>query len=66
MLGFALRALVFQIIEVFDFSVGYNGKFEIFEKKSLTIRKSKFQNSQMSFLMTSGRKIQDKFENFLV
>ncbi len=36
-LRFALRSLVFQIIEVFDFSIGYNGEFEIFEKKSLII-----------------------------
>ncbi len=45
-LRFALRSLVFQIIEVFDFSIGYNGEFAIFEKKSLKIRNSKFQKSQ--------------------
>ncbi len=44
-LRFALRSLVFQIIEVLDFSIGYNGEFEIFEKqiKSLKIGNSKFQ-----------------------
>ena len=29
----ALQLLVFQIIKVFDFSIGYNGELEIFEKK---------------------------------
>ncbi len=33
-LRFALRSLVFQIIEVFDFPIGYNGEFKIFEKKN--------------------------------
>ncbi len=28
-LYFALRLLVFQIIEVFDFPIGYNGEFDI-------------------------------------
>ncbi len=32
LLRFALRSLIFHIIEVFDFSIGYNGEFEIFEK----------------------------------
>ena len=32
-LSFALRSLVFQLIEVFDFFIGYNGEFEIFGKK---------------------------------
>ncbi len=31
-LRFALRWLVFQVIEVFDFSIGYNGEFAILEK----------------------------------
>ena len=44
-----LMLLVFQIIEVFDFSIGYNGEFAIFEKKSLKIRNSKFQKSQTQF-----------------
>ncbi len=30
---FALRLLVFQIIEIFDSTIGYNGEFEIFENK---------------------------------
>ncbi len=29
------------MIEVFDFSLGYNGKFEIFEKKIVKNRKLK-------------------------
>ncbi len=29
--------LFFQIIEVFGFSIGYNSKFEIYEKKMLKI-----------------------------
>ncbi len=29
-LRFALRSLVFQTMEVFDFSIGYSGEFEIF------------------------------------
>ncbi len=48
-LGFALRSLVFQIIEVFDFSIGYNGEFEIFEKKSFKIGNSKFKKSPTYF-----------------
>ncbi len=32
-LRFAVKSLVFQIIEVFDFSIGYNGEFAIFENK---------------------------------
>ncbi len=43
---FALRSLAFHIIKVFGFSIGYNGEFEIFEKKWLKIRNSKFQISQ--------------------
>ncbi len=48
-LRFALRSLAFQIFEVFDFSIGYNGEAEIFEKDSLKIRKSKFQKYPMQF-----------------
>ena len=49
-LCFALRLLVFQIIEVFDFSISYNGEFEIFNKKKIVKnRNSKFQNSQTYF-----------------
>ncbi len=32
-LRFFLRSLVFQIIEVFGFSIGYNAEFDIFEKR---------------------------------
>ncbi len=40
-LRFAQRLLAFQIIEVFDFSMGYkkNDEFEIFEKNALKIGK---------------------------
>ncbi len=40
-LRFALRSLVFQIIEVFDFSIDYNGEFAIFEKKIIKNQKRK-------------------------
>ncbi len=40
-LRFALRSLVFQIIEVFNFSIGYNGEFE-FKKKIVQNQKLKF------------------------
>ena len=33
LLRFALQSLVFQIIEAFDFSIGYNGEFINFKKK---------------------------------
>ena len=46
---FTLRSLVFQIIEVFDISIGYNDEIEIFEKKSLQMSNSKFQKSQTQF-----------------
>ena len=36
-LHFGLRSIVFQIIEVLEFSIGYNGEFEIFEDNSLKI-----------------------------
>ena len=47
--SFALQLLVLQIIEVFDLSIG-NGEFEIFEKKSLKIKNSKFQKSSNAVL----------------
>ncbi len=40
-LSFALKSLVFQIIEVFGFSIGYNAEFEIFERKIVKNRKLK-------------------------
>ena len=46
-----------QIIEVFDFSIGYNGEFAIFEKKSLKIRNSKFQKSPTYFESIYGESI---------
>ena len=56
-LGFAEWTLVFQIIEVFGFHIGYNGEFK---KKSLNIRKSTIQNS--TFVLTTEKKIQKKFQ----
>ncbi len=42
-LRFALRSLVFQIIEVLDISICYNGELDTIEKKtSLKLRNSKF------------------------
>ncbi len=35
------RSLVFQIIEVFNFPIGYNCEYEIFGKKSLNIGSAK-------------------------
>ena len=60
-LRFALRSLVFQLIEVFDFSISYNGEFKYFEKKSSKIGNSKFQNSQTQFCGDHSEEIQDKF-----
>ena len=48
-LRFALRSLLFQITGAFDFSIEYNGEFEIFENKSLKIWNSKCQNSPTWF-----------------
>ncbi len=39
----------FPDIEVFYFSIGYNGEFAIFEKNWLKIRNLKFQKSQIYF-----------------
>ncbi len=44
-LRFALRSLVFQIIEVFDFSICNNGEFEIFGKKNVKNRKLKISKN---------------------
>ncbi len=47
-LRFTLQYLVFQIIEVFGFPIGYRGEFQLFEKKkTLKIENSKFQKSPM-------------------
>ncbi len=40
-LRFVLRSLVFQIIEVLDFSIRYNGEVAIFEKKIVKNQKLK-------------------------
>ena len=50
--------------EVFDFSIGYSGEFEIFEKKIIQNRKLKIsKNPQRNFVRTIGRKSQEKFQN---
>ncbi len=46
---FALRSLVLQIIEVFYFSIGYNGDLEIFETQWLKIGNAKPQKSGTYF-----------------
>ncbi len=59
-LRFVLRSLVFQIVEVFHFFMGYNGEFEIFEKKIVKNWKleiSKIQNS--TFVRTTEETIQE-------
>ncbi len=40
-LPFALRSLVFQIIEVFGFPIGYNGEFQKF------VKNQKFKSSKI-------------------
>ncbi len=46
-LRFALPLLLFQIIEVFDFSIEYNGKCAIVEKKSLKHQELKMSKIPM-------------------
>ena len=65
-LWFGLWSLVFQIIELFCFSVRYNGEFEIFKntsKTSLKITNSNFHKIR-NIVRTIGRKNKAKFENF--
>ena len=59
-LRFVLRSLVFQIIEVFGFPIGYNGEFQKFVKNQ-KLKISKIPNS--SFVRTIEKKIQEKFGN---
>ncbi len=47
---------------ILNFSIGYNSKFEIFEKKSGTQKVKK--NPKRSFVRTIVREIPEKFENF--
>ncbi len=54
----------FQIIEVFGFSIGYNGEFEIFKKKSLKIGNSKFKKSQTYFCEDHWEENSGKVESF--
>ncbi len=51
-LRFALRSLVFQIIEVFGFLIGYNGEFQKFVKNQ-KLKISKIQNS--TFVRTTQK-----------
>ena len=60
-LRFALRSLVFHIIEVFGFSVEYNGEFQIFVKNQ-KLKISKIQNS--TFVRPIEKK-KEKFQNIL-
>ena len=60
-LCFALRSLVFQIIEVFGFPIGYNGEIQKFLKNP-ELKISKIQSS--TFVRTTEKKIQKKFERF--
>ncbi len=64
LLRFTLRSLIFQITEVFGFSIGHNGEFETVGKKLLKIGISNFKTPQSSFVRTTGRNIQDKCEKF--
>ena len=49
-LRFALRSLVFQISKVFDFYIGYNGEFDIFETKIVKNQKLKISKIQNAVL----------------
>ena len=62
-LRFALRSLVIKIIEVFDFSIGYNGYIWIFRKKIVKNRKLKISKIPNVVLWEPLGRIQDKFEN---
>ena len=58
---FALRSLVFHIIEVFGFPLGYNGEF----KKILKNQKLKIAKIPKSNFVRPIQKIQKKFQNIL-
>ncbi len=58
-LCFTLRSLVFQIIEVFGFPIGYNGEIQKFVKNQ-KLKISKIQNS--TFPRTTEKNIQVKFD----
>ncbi len=54
-LRFALRSLVYQIIEVFDFSIGYNyGEFEIFKKKKKSVKNQVLKISKITNVVMWG------------
>ena len=55
-LSFALRSLVFQIIELFGFPIGYNDEFEIFVKKNRYKSKS-LQFNPLGPMLTTMKKI---------
>ncbi len=56
---FAIRLLLFQIIEIFGFPIVYKGEIKKFVK-NLKLKISKIQNS--TFVSTTEKKIQEKFE----
>ena len=59
LLSFALRLLVFQIIEVFAFPIGYNGEIEKIVK-NWKLKISKIQKS--TFVRTIDQKIRENDE----
>ena len=61
-LCFVLQWLVFQIIEVFGFPIGYNGEYQKFIKNQ-KLKISKIQKS--IFVKPIEKKIQEKFQSTL-
>ncbi len=61
-LCFVLQWLVFQIIEVFGFPIGYNGEIQKFVKNQ-KLKISKIQKS--IFVKPIEKKIQEKFQSTL-
>ncbi len=60
-LPFALRLLVFQIIEIFGFPIGYNGEIKKFIKHQ-KFKTSKIENS--TFVRTTEKKIRKSLKGF--
>ena len=61
-LHFTLRSVVFDEIEIFDFYLGYNSEFEIFEKKIVKNRNLKISKiPNVLLIRTIGRKMKKKF-----
>ena len=64
-LRFALQSFIFQIIEVFDFSIGCKGEFEIFDKqiiKNWILKIAKIPN--VVLWGSLGGKFRTKLKNF--